>query len=705
VRAAPSRYLKFEISNLTWFVAGFTYGGKSVKIILGLAGGAGACGFATMSGRGSMKITHRLAEVVLLALLAAAMVGLYLTSGSPKSASSAGNSAPDGEALALHTHPLDTARRLALTATTPEEQQAVTTAMDAADREMDLEYAYDLQLAANQPVAETPEIKAIQERIGRISDAVKRRQAEMDELKSALNRVGGARHAALEQQLGAAEAELNLSKEVLGDSRDQLVRAGGDPKSRLDKLKAEHESASRERDTFKFAPLQPPGPSGSVLAKWSRWRTVRGKESQILQARQEALAAAARLAGQQKALEQRIATEEAQQKALATHDLTPEQIAALVRSHRSTPTAANKGNAPAPGAASAQAAQESAAPNSANASVALIQHLSSDRTALRILERRVEMMNSLAAAYGKWGGVVETARRSALHSLIAGGLWIVLMMAVAFFLNRLIEHFFAGLSLERKQKTTLQAVLRISMRLVIVVVILMLIFGKPDNLSTVVGLTGAGLAVALQDFLLSFLGWFVLMGRHGIRVGDWVEINSNAFSGVRGEVVEITLFRTVLLETGNWNEPGHLTGRQVAFMNMYAVTGYYFNFSTSGQWLWDELQVAIPRSQNPYPLAEKIRAIVAQATESDTQLAESEWQRVSSRYGTKAFSAQPSVNLKPTDTGVIAIVRYITRADERSAARYGLNHQIVKLFHHGEELVSSGAEVVIDSEAPAPGGQ
>lgn len=653
-----------------------------------------------------MKITQRLTEVVLLVLLAAAAVGLYLTSGSTRHASSArGSSTPGVQALSLHTRPLDTARRLALTTATPEEQQAATNAMDAADRELDLEYAYDLQLAANQPLAETPEIKAIQERIGRIRDAVTKHQTEVDELKSVLNRVGGARRAALERQLDATEAELNLSKEVLGDAKDELVRAGGDPKSRVEALKAEHEAASRERDTFKFPPLQPARPSGSVLAKLSAWRTVRGKESQILQARQEALDAAASLTQQQKALEQGILTEESQQKALAKHDLTPEQIAALVGAHRGAPAAASKRQSPALGAASAQASPESAGPNSFHASLALIQHLSSDRAALRVLERRIQVMNDVAAAYGKWGDLMETARRSALHSLIAAGLWIVLTLAVAFFLNRLIEHFFAGLSLERKQKSTLQAVLRISVRLITVVVILMLIFGKPDNLSTVLGLTGAGLAVALQDFLLSFLGWFVLMGRHGIRVGDWVEINQNSFSGVRGEVVEMTLFRTVLLETGNWNEPGHLTGRQVAFMNMYAVTGYYFNFSTSGQWLWDELQVAVPRSQNPYPLVEKIRAIVAQSTASNTQLAEGEWQRVSSRYGTRAFSAQPTVNVKPTDDGMIAIVRYITRADERTATRYGLNHEIVKLFHNGEELVSSGAEVLLDSEAPAPGGQ
>ncbi len=645
-----------------------------------------------------MKITQRLTEVALLALLAAAMVGLYLTSGvtSPES-SSPGPSSSTGGTLSIDTNYLESARRLALTAETPEEQHLATNALDAADRELDLAYGYDLQLEAGEPVRETPQIQAIQERIARIKKAIQKHQAETDQLKSAMNRVGGSRRVALKEQLDVSEAELNLSQEVLGDAKDELVRAGGSPQTVLETLKAEHAAASRERDNFKFPPHSQPGRSGSLLAKWSRWNTVRREQSQIHQARREAAAAAARLTRQYEALQKRMATEEGQQKALVSHELTSSQIAALVAPRRGRTAAAGKRKAPSPDAASAQGSPAAAtAPNSQSAAVALIRGISSSQTRLRILERRIQSMQDLDSAYARWSVLAGTAGRSALHSMIAGGLWIVLIMAFAFFLNRLIEHFFAGLSLQRKQKTTLQAVLRICVRVMVVIVILILIFGKPDNLSTVVGLTGAGLAVALQDFLLSFLGWFVLMGRHGIRVGDWVEINPNAFTGVRGEVIEITLFRTVLLETGNWNEPGHLTGRQVAFMNMYAVSGYYFNFSTSGQWLWDELQVAIPRTENPYPQMEKIRAIVAQATESNSQLAELEWQRVSSRYGTRPFSAQPTVNVKPTDNGVIAIVRYIARADERTATRYSLNHEIVKLLHNGEELIP-GDEALADT--------
>ena len=649
-------------------------------------------------GKENMKTTQRLTEVALLVLVVAALFGLYLTSGADSHAPSGNgaSSAADTD-LSIDTHYLDTARQLAMTATTPQEQHVATDALDAADRELDLAYGYDLQLEASQPVRETPQIQSAQDRIARIKKAIQKHQAEVDQLKRAVKRVRGARQSAVEEQLDVSEAEVNLSKEALGDAQDALGRAGGDPQRRLEKLKLEHEAASKERDTFKFPPLSQPVHTGSLVAKLRRWRAVHRVQSEILQARLDSAAAAASLTQQHDVLGKRIVTEEAQQKALAKHELTPAQIAALLAPHGSQSSPAGKRNTPSSGKASGPGSHaEVAPPNSPNPAVALIQSISSDRAMLRILEHRIQAMHDLSAAYVKWGVLVGKAERSALHSLIVGGLWIILMMAAAFFLNRLIGHFFAGLSLQRKQKTTLQAVLRISVRLIVVIVILMLIFGKPDNLSTVVGLTGAGLAVALQDFLLSFLGWFVLMGRQGIRVGDWVEINPNAFTGVRGEVIEITLFRTVLLETGNWNEPGHLTGRQVAFMNMYAVSGYYFNFSTSGQWLWDELQVAIPRTADPYPQLEKIRAIVAKATEDNTQLAEREWQRVASRYGTRSFSAQPTVNVKPTDNGVIAIVRYIARADERTAMRYNLNHEIVKLLHGGEELVP-GEEALADT--------
>src|SRR5919197_5435275 len=115
-------------------------------------------------------------------------------------------------------------------------------------------------------------------------------------------------------------------------------------------------------------------------------------------------------------------------------------------------------------------------------------------------------------------------------------------------------------------------VARFAVQVVALGLILLVIFGAPNQASTLLGLAGAGLTVALKDFIVAFFGWFILMGRNGIRVGDWVEIK-----GVGGEVAEIGLLHTVLLETGSWSDAGHPTGRRVSFVNSFAIEAHYFN--------------------------------------------------------------------------------------------------------------------------------
>src|ERR1700729_912826 len=199
------------------------------------------------------------------------------------------------------------------------------------------------------------------------------------------------------------------------------------------------------------------------------------------------------------------------------------------------------------------------------------------------------------------------------------------------------------MSRDRQQKEMLRSILNLGTQVIGLLLVLLVIFGTPAQMPTILGLATAGLTVVFQDFILAFCGWFVLMGRNGIKVGDWVEID-----GVVGEAVEIGVFRTWLLETGNWTANGHPTGRRVSFLNGYAIRGKYFNFSTTGQWMWDEIKVSIPPGAKAYPLIEKIRAVAIKATEADAKMAEEEWKRVYREQGLPQFSAKPSVDMRPS---------------------------------------------------------
>jgi small-conductance mechanosensitive channel len=214
-----------------------------------------------------------------------------------------------------------------------------------------------------------------------------------------------------------------------------------------------------------------------------------------------------------------------------------------------------------------------------------------------------------------------------------------------------------------------------------VVTIAILLFGQPTQFGTALGLIGAGLTVALKDFVVGFVGWFMLMGRRGIRVGDWVEID-----GVRGQVNEIGLFRTIVLETGNWTESGHPTGRSVSFPNTFAIEGHFFNFTTEGQWLWDELRANLPAGRDFHAIAESIRKRASTVTADAARGAEKEWSGAGSD-AMRSFSAEPAVSLRPGPAGMEVLVRYVTRAPDRNDVR-------ARLF---QELVAA-----IDDTAPKP---
>ena len=189
-----------------------------------------------------------------------------------------------------------------------------------------------------------------------------------------------------------------------------------------------------------------------------------------------------------------------------------------------------------------------------------------------------------------------------MNGVLRGVLAILVIVLLSVLATRWADHLLGSATMDRRRKQTLHMVARVSLQAVAVLVVLLVIFGRPDNLGTFLGLAGAGLTVALKDFIVGFIGWFVLMGKNGIRIGDLVEIN-----GVTGEVVELGMFYTVLLETGSWNESGHPTGRRVTFTNSFAIEGHYFNFSTSGQWLWDEVRIEVPAGNDPYPIVDALQ--------------------------------------------------------------------------------------------------
>jgi small-conductance mechanosensitive channel len=614
-----------------------------------------------------MKNRTKIVAIVLVVLVFATTFGLYrmrqpygtLRVGTPANF--------QAESLVDQT-PLKRAQQLAQLSLTPDEKPFADEALRLADFEVDLAFAAALHDAKEHPPVLKGEAKEIAVRLEKAQKVLEDEQSQVAQLTDAAAKAKGEKQEQIQDNLAIAQEDLNLAQDELDDAKQDLIRAGGDPEDRIQQMEQEHKAAEKTGVTS-ATNVAPPQYLSGLLHRYQEWALLRQKQQLLTWAQQAAETAAADLAQKHDALDAKIDAAKAAVPQLAHHAKNatePRQDVRAQRSHDESSDLLQK-----------------------------TKQISADQKSLASFDKRVDANKQLANIYGQWLAILEGQRRNEIYLTLRGALIILGIALVLMFFDRWLESLLGKTSLDRRQVETLRTVTRVSIQVFAVLLVLLVIFGPPSQLGTFLGLAGAGLTVALKDFIVGFLGWFVLMGKNGIRLGDWVEIN-----GVTGEVVELGMFHTVLLETGNWTDSGHPTGRRVTFTNSFAIEGHYFNFSTSGQWLWDELQVVLPAGRDPYPIVDAIQKKVLEATAETAKQAEKEWQGVSrSKETAHTLTAAPAINVKPVVGGIEIAVRYITRANERYQMRAKLNQAAVDLL--GQEFAAPPAAAVEPTPKPA----
>ncbi len=547
-------------------------------------------------------------------------------------ARASGQSLSGAQKTLVDLRPWQTAEALAGLAVTVEEKEHAREAERLADHEVDQAFAFALRQAAAQvqQVNLTGPAIALSQRVDQLAELVKEDQAELDRLTP---KAGTAKAAEGGDDLEVAKAQLGLDSDQLTDAREELDRVSGDNASQIQGELAAHEALMSKYDSGLHGAgevaVESAKQKGTLASRVQAWQGLMERSGLIRQAQQQAEADIAELKAKQSEVGQK---------------------------------------------AGAAAAGEGGQSKLAN-----LKARGLERQLQSILNDRIETEEKLAAEYGKWGAQLVLQRRILLHLMLRSVGVIAFLLICVVLCDGLVRHVMGRPGLDRRQMRTLHSVLRLAIQLVGGLLILLVVFGWPRQMSTVLGLSTAGLTIALQDFILAFFGWFVLMGRNGIRVGDWVEIN-----GVGGEVTDIGLMSTTLLETGALAEKGHPTGRRITFLNNFAIRGQYFNFSTEGQWMWDEVRVTIPSSEKMHEVVERIREAVEEETAESTQVAEQEWKRGSRDDGLSLFSAAPTVNLRPAGAGIEVHVRYVTRASERFGVRNRLYQRAIDLQQEGK---------------------
>ena len=123
---------------------------------------------------------------------------------------------------------------------------------------------------------------------------------------------------------------------------------------------------------------------------------------------------------------------------------------------------------------------------------------------------------------------------------------------------------------------------------IMLAVVLGFFFRDLKDVGLTIGLTAAAIVIVLQDLFSSFVGWFVIVASRKVRVGDRVEIG-----GQKGDVVDIQLLRTTLVELNNWLEVDEPTGRVIVLPNNFIFKENVVNYSHIHSRYWNKIDVTV----------------------------------------------------------------------------------------------------------------
>lgn len=202
-----------------------------------------------------------------------------------------------------------------------------------------------------------------------------------------------------------------------------------------------------------------------------------------------------------------------------------------------------------------------------------------------------------------------------------------------------------------------------------------------SNLPTYLGLVSAGIAIALADVLKNMAGWAFILTRRPFEVGDRIEV-----LGLRGDVVDVRLFRFSLMEVGGWVDADQSTGRLVHVPNGIVFNQPVANYTEGFPYIWDEIPVLIT-FESDYKTARTAMLDILQRDAPDTHgPAGRQIRETARRYSIKIGTLTPTVYVSVRDSGVLLTARFLVEARNRRGSQDRIWQSILDAFAEVESI-------------------
>lgn len=201
------------------------------------------------------------------------------------------------------------------------------------------------------------------------------------------------------------------------------------------------------------------------------------------------------------------------------------------------------------------------------------------------------------------------------------------------------------------------------------------------SFSTFLGLLSAGLAIALKDPVSDFAGWAFILWRKPFEVGDRIQIGD-----VKGDVIDVRLFKFTVLEIGNWVHADQSTGRVVHVSNHKVFTDSLANYTSDFEFIWNEIQVLITFESDWKKAKNILQEIADKHLKDFVNEAERQVKRATKSYLIHYRYLTPIVYTDVQDSGVNLTIRHLTNPRTRRKVSQAIWEDILDRFDEHDNI-------------------
>jgi small-conductance mechanosensitive channel len=317
------------------------------------------------------------------------------------------------------------------------------------------------------------------------------------------------------------------------------------------------------------------------------------------------------------------------------------------------------------------------------------------------LSKQNILLGLYRANLANWQGTLKSRSRSELRGLVFRLAVLAIVLAFVYGFAEVWRRTIFKYVHDPRRRYQFLLLRKIVLWFVVIIVIAFAFASQLGSVATFAGLITAGVAVALQNVILSIAGYFFLIGRFGIRVGDRVQI-----AGVTGEVVDVGLVRLHLMElVGGGETP---TGRVVAFSNsiVFQPTAGLFKQIPGTSFVWHEVTLTLAPQSDYHAVEERLMGVV-ESTFKEYQ-GEMERQRAHMERivsSGSVASLKPRGRLRFTGTGLEVSIKFPVSLQNAAEIDDRVTRELLQAINRDPKLklADSSAPVIrLSTESASP---